>query len=152
MIFNEIVLDDVPVLVKDQWKKNVLRPIFLRLELVDKRGKIVESTSCDPKILYGNLCKVGTIEMLDKHPDKYADSDMGQFIIHLGSNKMSELMSIIFSDEIKVEQNPKTSVHLFSGRRFGEVMMKSILSVSFTEFGKYHQYADRYNKILSGEI
>ena len=69
-----------------------------------------------------------------------------------GSNNMSELTSIIFSDEIKVEQNPKTSIHLFSGRRFGETMMKSILSVSFTEFEKYHQYADRYNKILSGEI
>lgn len=151
MIFNEIVLDDVPVLAKDEWTKNVLRPIFLRLELVDKRDKIVESTSCDPKVLYGNLCKVGTIEMLDKHPTK-SNGEQGQFIIHLGPNKMSELMSIIFSDEIKVEQKPKTSVHLFSGRRFGEVMMKSILSVSFTEFEKYHQYTDRYNKILSGEI
>lgn len=151
MIFNEIVLDEVPVLAKDEWKKNVLRPIFLRLELVDKKQKIIEATSCESKILYGDLCKVGTIEMLDEHPTK-SNSDQGQFIIHLGSNKMSELVSIIFSDEIKVEQHPKTSIHLFSGRRFGETMMKSILSVSFTEFEKYHQYADRYNKILSGEI
>lgn len=151
MIFNEIVLDEEPVLAKDEWKKNVLRPIFLRLELIDKKQKIIESTSCDSKILYGDLCKVGIIEMLDTHPTK-SNGNQGQFIIHLGSNKMSELASIIFSDEIKVESHPKTSIHLFSGRRFGETMMKSILSVSFTEFEKYHQYADRYNKILSEEI
>lgn len=148
---NDITLSEVPVLAKDEWKKNKPRPIYLRLELLDYMGCIVKSTACDPKVLYSDKCRVGDIALLDTHMCKLTYEYNGTFMIYVNSFDMTVLACLIFQDEISSSYD-KTLFHLFSGRRFGETDIKTLLTVSFTEEKDYNRYEKIYNNILAGMI
>mgnify|MGYP004572570389 CR=1 FL=1 len=148
---NDITLSEVPVLAKDEWKKNKLRPIYLRLELLDDMGCIAKSTECDPKVLYSDKCRIGDIALLDIHMCKLTHDYNGTFMIYVNSFDMTALACLIFQDEVRPDYD-KTLFHLFSGRRFGETDIKTLLTISFTEDEKYNRYAEIYNNILAGMI
>lgn len=144
------VIDEMQVLAKDNWKKGVNRDTYIRLELDNKKGEMISATEIDQKTLYSDENKIGVLSLLDSHPVKGNSSDVGSFSLLFEQTAMGKFAVDIFRDLIETDrkEDAKAGYRVFSGRRFGETKIKSILTIKFYDDELYELFKARYYRIL----
>lgn len=150
-----IFINNIPILAKDLWRERKQRHTYLRLELDNKYGEMIEATSLDPKRLYGKDNYVGTTALWNADIGQAKMDDiicqLGIFRIEFAPFGMGEVSNKIIRDIIhRIETGAITSeslselIYFHCGRRFGESETKCLLNIKCPSRDMYDIYTKWY--------